>query len=95
MSWQASATANTQAWAAAEASLTARLNESEGNAAGAAEREKRAWEKVQAAHTRLAASAAALDALKTELAEADAGGQSTFWVFVVSQEKPIFLFPAL
>lgn len=70
---QASAAANSQAWAAAEASLTARLNDAEGSAAAAGEREKRAWEKVQAANTRLAASAAALDALKTELADADSG----------------------
>ena len=70
---QASAAANSQAWAAAEAILTGRLNDAEGSAAAAGEREKRAWEKVQAANTRLAASAAALDALKTELADADSG----------------------
>lgn len=68
---QASASANTQAWAAAEANLTARLSDAEASAAAAGEREKRAWEKVQAGNTRLAASAAALDALKTELADAD------------------------
>lgn len=70
---QASAAANSQAWAAAEASLTGRLNDAEAAAAGAGEREKRAWEKVQAANTRLAASAAALDAVKAELTEVDAG----------------------
>ena len=70
---QASASANAQAWAAAEASLTARLNDSESAAAAAAEREKRAWEKLQASSTRAAANAAAIDALKAELADANAG----------------------
>ncbi len=70
---QASASANAQAWAAAEASLTARLNDSESAAAGAGEREKRAWQKLQAANTRMAATTAALDALKAELADANAG----------------------
>ncbi|KAL0034466.1 hypothetical protein WJX79_003740 [Trebouxia sp. C0005] len=69
---QASASANAQAWAAAEASLTARLNDSESAAAGAGEREKRAWQKLQAANTRMAATTAALDALKAELADANA-----------------------
>jgi len=49
------------------------LNDSESAAAGAGEREKRAWQKLQAANTRLAATTAALDALKTELADANAG----------------------
>lgn len=70
---QASASANAQAWAAAEASLTARLNDAESAAAAAAEREKRAWEKLQASNMRLAATAAAIDALKAELSEANAG----------------------
>ncbi|DBA79224.1 TPA: hypothetical protein ACH3X1_009038 [Trebouxia sp. C0004] len=69
---QASASANAQAWAAAEASLTARLNESESAAAGAGEREKRAWQKLQAANMRMAATTAALDALRAELADANA-----------------------
>ncbi|KAL3150595.1 hypothetical protein ABBQ32_000402 [Trebouxia sp. C0010 RCD-2024] len=69
---QASASANAQAWAAAEASLTARLNDAESAAAAAAEREKRAWEKLQASNMRLAATAAAIDALKAELSEANA-----------------------
>ena len=70
---QATATANAQAWAAAEASLTARQNEFESAAAAAGEREKRAWEKLQAANTRMAATAAALETLKAELVEANAG----------------------
>ena len=70
---QATATANAQAWAAAEASLTARQNEFESAAAAAGEREKRAWEKLQAANTRMAAATAALDTLRAELAEANAG----------------------
>ena len=74
---QASASANAQAWAAAEASLTARLNDSESAAAAAGEREKRAWEKLQASNMRAAATAAAMDALKAEVADADAG-QLTF-----------------
>ena len=70
---QATATANAQAWAAAEASLTARQNEFESAAAAAGEREKRAGGKQQAANTRMAATAAALETLKAELAEANAG----------------------
>ena len=70
---QASATANAQAWQAAEASLTARLNHSESAAAAAAEREKRAWEKLQASNMRAAATTAAIDALKAELVDANAG----------------------
>ena len=70
---QASASANAQAWAAAEGSLTARLNDSESAAAAAAEREKRAWEKLQASNMRAAATAAAIDALKAELADANTG----------------------
>lgn len=70
---QASASANAQAWAAAEASLTARLNDAESAGAAAAEREKRAWEKLQASNMRLAATSAAIDALKAELSDANAG----------------------
>ena len=70
---QASASANAQAWAAAEASLTARLNDSDSAAAAAGERERRAGEKLQASHARAAANAAAIDALKAELADANAG----------------------
>lgn len=71
--FQASASANAQAWAAAEASLTARLSDSDAAAAAAVERERRAWEKLQAANSRIAATAAAIDALKAELADAHAG----------------------
>ena len=49
------------------------MNDSESAAAGAGEREKRAWQKLQAANTRMAATTAALDALKAELADANAG----------------------
>jgi len=49
------------------------LNDSESAAAGAGEREKRAWQKLQGANTRMAATTAALDALKAELADANAG----------------------
>lgn len=70
---QASASANAQAWAAAEASLTARLNDSESAAAAAGEREKRAGEKLQASNARAAATAAAIHALKAELADANTG----------------------
>lgn len=84
---QASASANAQAWAAAEASLTARLNDAESAAAAAAEREKRAWEKLQASNMRLAATAAAIDALKAELSEANAGQLTHVhgWVVLVMQ----------
>ena len=95
---QASATANAQAWAAAEASLTARLNDAESAAAAAAEREKRAWEKLQASNMRLAATAAAIEALKAELTDANAGQLTSVQGWACSQllimQSSITLLPA-
>lgn len=61
--------------------MTARLNDFESAAAGAGEREKRAWEKLQASNTRMAATIAALDTLKAELGDANAGLNHFSWYF--------------
>ena len=75
--------------------MTARLNDFESAAAGAGEREKRAWEKLQASNTRMAATIAALDALKAELGDANAGLNPISWYFFHGHDTKGTIRPSL